>query len=77
LILLNLQVTGALDVTFSGPNTPKGRVRVERLRSPDVQAKNEEQENVRIEEELEREFDPKSAFLLAPHSMTVLEWEQR
>ncbi len=77
LILLNLNVTGALDVTFRGLNAPRGRVTIARLRSPDVAANNEEAENVKIEQEESAAFDRTAPFLLPPHSMTVLFWEKR
>ena len=77
LIVLNLMVTGALDVTFAGANAPKGTVKVERLGSPDVRTNNENAENLRIEQTTMERFDPSAPFLLAPHSMTVLEWKQQ
>ena len=76
LIVLNLMVTGALDVTFAGANAPKGTVDVERLGSPDVRTNNENAENVRIVQTTVERFDPSAPFLLPPHSMTVLEWKQ-
>ncbi len=76
LIVLNLMVTGALDVTFAGANAPKGTVEVERLGSPDIRTNNEEAENLRIEQTTIERFDSSAPFLLAPHSMTVLEWKQ-
>jgi hypothetical protein len=76
LILLNVSVTGALDVQFSGPNAPHGLVQVDRLSSGDIRVNNEDAEHLAIERRSAAAFDPSYPLLLPPHSMTVLHWTQ-
>ncbi len=75
LILLNLEVQGALDVTFTGVNAPKGFVRVRQLKSTSINANNETADQVSTVERTSETFDPKDIFLLPPYSMTVLSWK--
>ena len=75
LILLNLQVAGGLDVTFRGPKSPRGDVRMRRLHAPSITANNETENDVSITERSMQTFDPASEFFLPPYSMTVLTWK--
>lgn len=76
LILLNLNVLGAIDVIFRGKNAPAGEVRVERLHAPSIDSNNEDRENVTITGRTSMSLRPDEGILLPPYSMTVLTWKR-
>lgn len=76
LVLLNLNVRGAVDVDFRGADAPRGRVEIKRLHAPSIDSNNEDGENVTITTRTVTPFRPRDAMLLPPYSITVLTWRR-
>jgi len=73
LILLNLNLTEALPVTFSGANAPTGTVHVTKLTSTNVTDTNE-RSNVVVPVSSSQTFTAATTLSLPPFSMTALTW---
>jgi alpha-L-arabinofuranosidase len=75
LILLNLNLTEALPVTFSGANAPAGTVQVTELTSTNVTDTNESS-SVVVPVSSSQTFNAATTLSLPPFSMTALTWGQ-
>jgi alpha-L-arabinofuranosidase len=74
LILLNLNLTEALPVTFSGANAPTGTVHVTKLTSTNVTDTNE-RSSVVVPVSSSQTFTAATTLSLPPFSMTALTWK--
>jgi hypothetical protein len=74
LILFNLHRTDALDVRFTGPNSPAGTLSLRRLTSASITDNNEAAVVVAPTTEMIAGFDPAQPLPLPPFSMTFLQW---
>ena len=74
LAVFNLQRTGALDVTFIGPNAPTGLVTWKQLTSANITDNNEGSNLVAVTIQEPTPFNAAQALALPPFSMTVLQW---
>lgn len=75
LVVMNLHLSSALAVSFSGPAAPSGEVLLKRLTAGAVQANNEVAETVRIATQTMAAFAAESQLVLPPYSLTVLFWQ--
>jgi len=73
LILLNLNLTEALPVTFSGAHAPAGTVQLTELTSPNVTDTNESS-NVVVPVSSSQTFTAATILSLPPFSLTALTW---
>ncbi len=76
LIVINLSITSALPVTFSGANAPTGTVQLSQLTSAKITDTNETAANVNSKSQTSRTSQPATPFSLPPFSVTVLQWQQ-
>lgn len=74
LLLFNLHRTDALDVRFTGPNSPAGTLSLRRLTSASITDNNEAAVVVAPTTEMMADFDPAQPLPLPPFSMTLLRW---
>jgi hypothetical protein len=74
LVLFNLSRSGPVPVIFSGPNAPRGVIRMSRLASAHPGDNNENAQVVSIKREKLLGFNPNTPYALPPCSMTVLSW---
>ena len=75
LVVLNLSRQDALPVLFSGDG-PRGDVTVSRLDAKNIADTNETTENVRITTSALTGFNPRNAYTLPAHSLTVFRWKK-
>ena len=73
LILLNLNLTSALPVTFSGANAPTGTVQMTQLTAPKITDTNESSDIV-VPVSSSQTFASTTTLSLPPFSMTALTW---
>jgi hypothetical protein len=73
-IVFNLHRTGALPITFSGPEAPSGTIHLAQLTAKNITDSNELQQNVAIADTVLTNFNPGSPYSLPPFSMTVFTW---
>ncbi len=75
LILLNLSRSQSLPVQFEGSLEPRGDVEEKLLTSAHISDSNEKEATVSIRANRLHSFNPRTPYLLAPFSLTVLKWE--
>jgi hypothetical protein len=76
LILLNLNLTSALPVTFSGANAPTGTVQMTQLTAPKITDTNESSDVV-VPVSSSQTFTSATTLSLPPFSMTALTWNTK
>jgi hypothetical protein len=74
-VVVNLNLTAALPVTFSGANAPTGSVTVSQLTSANLTDTNENGSVVSPTNTTVANFQPATPYSLPPFSVTVFQWQ--
>jgi alpha-L-arabinofuranosidase len=74
-VVVNLNLTTALPVTFSGANAPTGSVTVSQLTSANLTDTNENGSVVSPTSTTVANFQPATSYSLPPFSVTVFQWQ--
>ena len=75
-VVVNLNRTGAMPISFSGINAPTGSVTVSQLTSANLTDNNESTGAVAITTATRGGFNPSAAISLPPFSVTVFQWQK-